>query len=542
MPALPALFSVCSVSSLLSILLYPIEVRSILHNACLAIVLLIQAPSGSYEQALSLIQQQQFEPGIAILRKILEVSPNEIKAHNLLGIALTITGKAEEANRHFEQAIALNPKFAPAIKNLAINEMKLNQIEKARARFMQLIEFGSEDPVVHLALAEIHFQNKQYADAMKYYERSRDLGFKDPRTVLNYATSCVEANQLEKANLVLDKFPAEADASSHFEAGALFVRLEKYDRAAGQFELARKAGYHDSYQVTFNITLAHLKSRNYRSAIDVAQEFLSRDSKRAELYNLLAQAYEGNGQTVEAYNALRAATNLEPKDVSNYLDLATLCVDHANYDLGLEIVGIGINNIPQSDRLYFQRGTLLAMKGQSSEAARDFDTASKLSPQNNLPYIARGLVLLELGQATQAIELLRQRVKESSDDHLVLYVIGEAINRIGPASGSAEEKEAIQALEKSVLINPAFAASRATLGKLLLRRGEVDRAIKELEKALELDPEETSSLYQLAVAYRKKGNQARAKELFARVDQAKTESREQFMKRTLLRLVRQGSQ
>jgi Flp pilus assembly protein TadD len=522
--------------------MYPVGVKSVFQNACLSILLLVQAPSGSYEQALSLIQQQQFEPGIVILRKILEGAPNEIKVHNLLGIALTVTGKIEEANHHFEKAIALNPRFSPAIKNLAINHMKLNQVEKARARFMQLIEFGSEDPVVHLGLAEIHFQNKQYADAVKYYLGGRDLVFKDPRTLLNYATSCVEANHPQKATEVLDKFPAEADALSHFEAGSLFVRLEKYDRAAGQFELARKAGYQEPYPVTFNLTLAHLKNLNYKSAISVAQEFLASGNKKAELYNLLAQAYEGNGQTVEAYNALRTATQLEPKEVSNYLDLATLCVDHANYDLGLEIVGIGINNIPQSDRLYFQRGTLLAIKGQSAEAARDFETASKLSPQNNLPYVARGLVMLELGQSTQAIDLLRERVTGNPDDHLILYVIGEAINRSGPANGSTEENEAIQALEKSVHINPAFAASRATLGKLLLRRGEVDRAIKELEKAIELDPEESSSLYQLAVAYRKKGNQARAKELFTKVEQAKTESREQFMKRTLLRLVRQGSQ
>ncbi|MCI0664504.1 MAG: tetratricopeptide repeat protein, partial [Acidobacteria bacterium] len=217
-------------------------------------------------------------------------------------------------------------------------------------------------------------------------------------------------------------------------------------------------------------------------------------------------------------------------------------VDHANYDLGLEIVGIGINNIPQSDRLYFQRGTLLAMKGQSAQAAADFETASKLSPQKNLPYVARGLVLLELNQTTKAIELLRQRVAASPNDYLAQYVLGEAINRSGPAAGSAEENEAIQALEKSVLVNPNFPASHATLGKLLLRRGEVDRAITELEKALELDSNESSSLYQLAVAYRKKGNQQRARELFAKVDQLKTESREQFMKRTLLRLVREGSQ
>jgi tetratricopeptide (TPR) repeat protein len=495
----------------------------------------------SYERALSLIKQQQIEQGIALLRKILEQSPDDLRAHNLLGIALTTSGKIEEANTHFQRAITLNPEFYPALKNLAINEMRLNRIAEAKAHLAQALQLEPNDPVVHLALGEIHFQGKQFREAVDHYDRSLELPFRDPRTVLNYATSCLESNQPEKAIGLLDKLPPKADALSRFEAGMIFARLGRYESAATRFEEARK-GYPDPYEVAFNLTLAYVKSRNYKAAIRTAQEFLAQGKGKADLYNLLSQAYEGDGRTVDAYNALRNATQLDPKDENNYLDLATLCVDHANYDLGLEIVNIGIKNIPQSSRLYFQRGTLLAMKGQSAEAGADFENASRISPQQNLPYVARGLVLLESGQTAKSIELLRQRVVAGPNDYLALYILGEALNRSGPAVGSGEENEAVNSLEKSVRIKPDFAASRAVLGKLLLRRGEVDRAIAELEKALELDPKETSSLYQLALAYRRKGNLERAKELFAKVDQAKTESREQFMKRTLLRLVREGSQ
>ena len=65
------------------------------------------ASQSSYEEALSLIRRQQIEPGVALLRKILGQSPNDIKAHNLLGIALTAAEKIEEANTHFQKAIEL---------------------------------------------------------------------------------------------------------------------------------------------------------------------------------------------------------------------------------------------------------------------------------------------------------------------------------------------------------------------------------------------------------------------------------------------------
>jgi Flp pilus assembly protein TadD len=494
----------------------------------------------SYEQALSLIRQRQIEPGIAMLREILKESPTDIKAHNLLGIALTTAEKIEEANTHFLKAIELNPRFYPALKNLAINEMKLNRMEEAKAHFILALEVGPDDPVAHLALGEIHWQEKRFAEAVKHYDKSGDLPFRDPRVVLNYATSLLESNQTEKAVGLLEKLPSEADAVSRFDAGVILARLEKYDSAARQFELARK-DHPDPYEVAFNLTLAYIKSRRYTDAIRAAREYLSQGHEKAELYNMLSQAYEGNGQAIEAYDALRTATQLDPKDENNYLDLATLCVDHANYDLGLEIVGIGVRNIPQSDRLYFQRGALLAMKGQSAQAVVDFETANKLAPNKSLPYAARGIVLLELGETSKAIALLRQRASASPDDYMVHYVLGEALNRSGPAIRSPEESEAIQSLERSVRLNPDFAASRAVLGKLLLRRNEVDRAITELEKAFELDSQETSFLYQLAQAHRRKGNLERAKELFAKVDRVKSEERDKFMSRTLLRLVREGS-
>jgi len=207
----------------------------------------------------------------------------------------------------------------------------------------------------------------------------------------------------------------------------------------------------------------------------------------------------------------------------------------------MEIVNIGVGNLPQSDRLHLQRGAVLAMKGKSAEAAADFETASKLAPQKNLPYVARGITLLQAGEAAKAIELLRQRTVASPNDYMGHYILAEALNRDGPSLGSPEEREVVLCLERSIRLKADFSGARATLGKTLLRRGEVDRAIRELEKALELDPKDESPMYQLAQAYRRKGNLNRAKDLFAKVDRSKTEERDKFMNRTLLRLVREGA-
>src|SRR5438067_12866237 len=71
-----------------------------------------------YDCAVSLVQKQQFQSAIAILDKLVVQSPQDLKALNLLGIALTGAGQIEKANTTLRQALKINPRFYPAWKTL----------------------------------------------------------------------------------------------------------------------------------------------------------------------------------------------------------------------------------------------------------------------------------------------------------------------------------------------------------------------------------------------------------------------------------------
>ena len=100
----------------------------------------------------------------------------------------------------------------------------------------------------------------------------------------------------------------------------------------------------------------------------------------------------------------------------------------------------------------------------------------------------------------------------------------------------------MEAFERSITLNPKFVHSRAELGKVLLKRGEVDRAIEQLQEAVALDPSDAGPTYQLAQAYRKKGNPARAEELMGRVSKIHVQDRDAEVKKALWGLVREDRQ
>src|SRR5262245_33860980 len=122
-----------------------------------ACVISVRAQDADYQTAVSFVQQRQFDRAFPILQRILDRSPNDLKARNLMGIALSAAGRREEANEHFKKVLALEPKFVPALKNLALNELAIGKTQDARIHFEEALKSAPQDVTCHWGLAEIAF-------------------------------------------------------------------------------------------------------------------------------------------------------------------------------------------------------------------------------------------------------------------------------------------------------------------------------------------------------------------------------------------------
>jgi tetratricopeptide (TPR) repeat protein len=495
-----------------------------------------------YDCALYHVGRREFSAAIAGLEPHLAAAPRDLKALNLLGIALTGAGRRDAANERFRRALAIDPAFVPALKNLAVNEYAAGRPGDARAHFERVLALAPGDEVAHLHLAEIDYEAKRTRTALAHYEKSGDGYARSPVSILHYARCLLESGRSRQAVATLDRLP-ESDAASRFEAGVALGQAGAHAEAARFFGAARK-GYKDPYAAGYNETLMLIEAGDHAGAIRVGEELLAEGRKPAELLNLTARAYLGAGRIQEAYDALRQATRLEPGAPENYVDLAMICVEHDNFDLGLEIVDAGLRHLPDSWVLYLQRGVLLAMKGLLSEAEKEFEAARRLAPEQAVPYAALGMVWMQSGQTEKAVEVLRAELKRSPD-HVVPYIFAVALLRSGVDPTAPAAAEAVEALRASIRANPEFAPARASLGRLLFNRDEVDLAIRELEKAVALDPGSTPALYALSQAYRKKGDGARAQELLSRVSKLNEHERgddqDGELRRAVVRIVREGT-
>jgi tetratricopeptide (TPR) repeat protein len=494
--------------------------------------------STPYECALQYLSHHNPSAAIHSLNEVLRQDPQNLKALNLLGIALTESGQIEEANSRFRRALEIDAGFVPARKNLAVNEFDLRRFSESARDLTLVLKSSPSDPIANIYLAEIDFQNKNFVLALPHYEKAGARVASNPLWALHYAHCLAAKGRVDEAARVLRALPPD-DTDDRFQGGLILGQAGAYSAAAALFASARKT-YRDPYVAGYNELLMLIRAEKYADAIRLFNQIVSEEgSGGAELYNLASEAYRKTGDIKNAYDSLRTATKLEPTSEENYVDLAALCLDDESYDVGLEVLDVGIHYVPNSYRLYVQRGFMLVMRGRIEEAEKEFQMASSLAPKKSLPYIALGEVWMQTGQAQRAADMLRPKSAASGTDFLTPYVFAEALIRSGAETGTPAEAEVIRALERSIQLNPKYSHSHAELGKLLFKQGEIDRAIPELKTASELDPNDSGPFFWLGQAYRKKGDKAKADEMLARVTQLHTPEHEMDMNKELRRLVKQ---
>ena len=278
----------------------------------------------------------------------------------------------------------------------------------------------------------------------------------------------------------------------------------------------------------FDLALCYVGTSQFAEAIRTLGALKSTGYDNEQVENLLAQAYIGGGQSKEAFESLERAAAFSPKSEKLYVFVADACADRQEFALGLRVVDFGLNHIPQSARLHYERGYFLVMLDHWDQAQAEFDQAAALAPNTEIGYLAQAQKFKFAGDLTNEIRVARQAVKEGHANFLSLYILGDGLIAAGATPGQPEFVEARAALERAVQARPQSAGVQLSLGSLLLMEDQVNAAIQHLEIARTLAPGNVSVYSHLALAYRKAGNKAAATATLATLQQLNAQQAEKI--------------
>lgn len=306
----------------------------------------------------------------------------------------------------------------------------------------------------------------------------------------------------------------DAQADAELRTGVDLTRRGLFAEAIPHF-LTAKGRVSDEFVAEFNLALCYIGTAEFSRAIQALNALRSNGKATANVENLLAQAYIGSGQSEEAFAALQRAAKLTPKDEKLYVFVSDACGDRQDYVLGLRIVDLGLQHLPKSARLHYQRANYLANLDHLDTAQEEFELASSLQPHTEVAFDAGAQKNFLDGNLPEAIQIARAAVQEHHANYLTLAILGDALLRAGATPGQPEFTEAESALKESVAARPNYARSQIAMGYLLLLNDKLVEAVQYLERGRQLDPRNPSVYRHLARAYQKLGKPEQAQEMLA---------------------------
>ena len=437
---------------------------------CVLISGLLTAPLSAADDAdqaiIAALHEQNYIGAKDLAETALKQAPEDPRLWTLHGFALSHLAKEADALTSYLRALKLKPDYLPALEGAAQIEYSEGS-QRAVPLLAAVLKQHPEDKTSHAMLAVLAYKRADCKTAVDHFPQSEPL--------------------------------IDSDVSALQQYGSCLVKLGRAQDAVGVFErllTIQPAGN----KARYNLALVQALAGRYPDVIATLGTMISPD---ADSLALLGEAYEATGDTPRAVETSRRAILMDPGNYRRYVDFANLCLAHASFQPGVDMLDAGLKRLPHSAPLYLARAILYIQLGRYSDSDKDLATAERLNPAMQDISVAQGMAELQRDRLENAESVIRDRLRRDPQNAFLLYLLSETIARRGAEPGTPAFQDAVNAAVRAVSIQPDLVLARDVLSRLYLQEGKTNEAIEQSTLALKLDPADQTALYHLIMALRK---------------------------------------
>jgi tetratricopeptide (TPR) repeat protein len=265
-------------------------------------------------------------------------------------------------------------------------------------------------------------------------------------------------------------------------------------RAVGELEQAR-GELGRSGQLLWNHGIACWKLRQFDRAARAFADLVEVLPEDLGARNALALSRAQCGEVAEAVAELEKALGRNRRDPDTLCNLGLLHQSRGSVGVAEQWFTSALHWFPRHVPSRYNRGVCEMARGWYQSAIEDFATATRAAPSYARGHVQEAICWHRLGRPARALEGARRAVRHAVDDFQVLYNAGTLLLREQPVDPALRE------LEKAYELDPNSVDVVVNLGVACYLAGRSRRALDHFRAAVRMDARHALGRYNCAVAY-----------------------------------------
>jgi tetratricopeptide (TPR) repeat protein len=405
----------------------------------------------------------------------------------------------DEKNRAYEKsvdylmkAMQVQPNSAESLASMATILTRLNKDKEALPIYRKLLEITDGNPTVKRQYASALLDAQQFDEALKVAQELVKSAPSDPAVLILLGRAQVGAHQIPDA---IKTFTSILNSNSdlleaEFYLGTAYEQNGQLSDAAkvfsGLLEKTKNSGS-EEYKANRVVFQQHLAA-DYQEigenakAIAVYEDMLKEEATpNPRVLFLLINAYRMNRQLDKALALGKEQFEKNPHEVNLGLVYARSLADAGKTKEGAEILNRMLQDDPSNVDIYVNLSQVYLQGKKYSEAEKVLRVAEKKKLDSERVKFQLATIYEQQKNFDRAEDLFKEILKENPKNAVALNYIGYML-----ADRGVRLDEAVKYVEEALAIDPNNGAYLDSLGWAFFKLNELDKAEKYLLQAVEL--------------------------------------------------------
>lgn len=449
-----------------------------------------------YEIAMFYLNTESIENALLYIDKSIKANIKDMRSLGLKGYLLKENSQFDEAILVFESLIKEEPENTYAYNQIAHIYKSIEKYDLALSWFKEILTIDNSMPGINLNISEIYEIYGEKEEAIKYLSNELEIEESEYCYIhrgIMHAEDGRFDEALEDYNNALRIEPKSKYAINNI--GCLYKDREDYFKAIEYFEKAIELDEDGDFINCYNnIYKCYYKLKDYEKSIYYCDLGIKVLPNEESLYKNKGNALIKINKLNEAEEAFLKVLEIDEKEISSLVRLGEIYILNKQYDKALGIYSKIIDINPEDNKAYGEIANIYLVKEQYQKAIyfykEQFKTSKDIDMEINLAFAYKNYnkKINSWALFKKITANIKKNKALTSCHYCQLAKCALGLNNYNEAILLCNEAINLSRDDSNCYYEKIFEAY-IILSALYEKRGEKNRAIKLIEKSLEIKGE-----------------------------------------------------